>query len=53
MTKGETKFVINQSLNTKRGFVFGINMVPVLNQVDNNTVETKKMIKNMSVETTS
>jgi hypothetical protein len=47
MTKGEIKFVINQSLNTKGGFVLGIKMVPVLNQADNTAAETKKKTKNM------
>jgi hypothetical protein len=39
-----------QHLNTKRGFVSGIKMVPFLNQVANTVVETKSMIKTMSVE---
>jgi hypothetical protein len=37
-------------LNTKGGFVSGIKIVPVLNQVANTVVEIKKMIKTMSVE---
>jgi hypothetical protein len=50
LTKGETKLVFDQRLNTKEGFLSGIKMVSVLNQVDNTDIETKKMIKNMSLE---
>jgi hypothetical protein len=50
LTKRETTLVFNQSLNTKGGFVSGIKVVPVLNQVSNTIVETKKMIKVMSFE---
>jgi hypothetical protein len=50
LTKGETKLMFNQLLNTKGGFVSGIKMVPVLIQVANVVVEPKKMIKIMSAE---
>jgi hypothetical protein len=42
LANGETKLVFNQLVNTKRGFVSGIKMVPILNQVANTVVETKK-----------
>jgi hypothetical protein len=50
LTKGETKLVLDQRLNTKVGFVSGIKMVPALNQVPNNVFRFKSMIKIMSVE---
>jgi hypothetical protein len=50
LTKGETKLLFNQGLNTKGGYVSGIMLIPVLNQMVSNFVETKKMIKTMSVE---
>jgi hypothetical protein len=50
LTKGENTLVFNQRLKTKEGFVYGIKMVPVLNQVAITVVETKGMIKTMSFE---
>jgi hypothetical protein len=49
LTKREMKLVFDHRLNTKVGFMSGIKMEPVLKQVDNHVVETKKMIKTMSV----
>jgi hypothetical protein len=42
LTKGETKLVLNQRLNIKGGFLSGIKMIPVLNQVVNTVVEKKE-----------
>jgi hypothetical protein len=50
LTKVETKLLFNKRLNTKGGFVSGIKMTPVLNQVANIVVESNKMIKTISVE---
>jgi flagellar biosynthesis GTPase FlhF len=50
LKKGENKLVLGQRLITKGGFVSSINMVPDLNQMANNIVESKSMIKNISVE---
>jgi hypothetical protein len=41
--------VLNQRLNTKGGIVSGIEIATVLSHVDSDVVETKKMIKTMSV----
>jgi hypothetical protein len=49
-TKGVTTLVFNQSLNIKGGFLSGIKVIPVLNQMVKISVETKKMIKTMPVE---
>jgi hypothetical protein len=46
----ETKLVFHHCLNTKGGFVSGVKMVPVLNQVNNTAVGSNSMIKTMSVE---
>jgi hypothetical protein len=46
----KTTLVLGQSLNRKGGFASGIKMITVLNQVTNNVVETKKMIKTMLIE---
>jgi hypothetical protein len=50
LIKVEKNLAFNQRSNTKRGFLSGIKLVPVLNQVANAVVETKKMIKTMPVE---
>jgi hypothetical protein len=50
LTKGGTTLVFDQRLITKEGFMSGIKMVPDLNQVANIVVETKILIKTMSVE---
>jgi hypothetical protein len=51
LTKGETTLVFDQSLNIRGVFVSGIKMVTVLNKVANTVVETKNIIKTVSVET--
>jgi hypothetical protein len=50
LTKGKTNLVFNQRLNTKGRFVSGIKKIPVLNQVVDTVVESKSMIKTMSVK---
>jgi hypothetical protein len=42
LTKGETKLVFDQLLNTKGDFVSGMRRVPVLNKVTNTVVEKRK-----------
>jgi hypothetical protein len=49
LTKGETKLAFDKRSYIKGGFLSGIKMVSVLNQVTNTVFETKKMIKSMSV----
>jgi hypothetical protein len=49
LKKGKSKLEFDQILNTKGGFVSGIKMVPVLNQVANTSVEIKSMVKDMSI----
>jgi hypothetical protein len=49
LTKGETTLVFDQYLNTKGGFLSGIKMIPVLNQVPNTVFRLKIMIKTLSV----
>jgi hypothetical protein len=49
LTKGGTKLVSNQLLNTKEDFVSAIKMATVLNQLANNAFETKNLINIMSV----
>jgi hypothetical protein len=43
LTKGETKLMLNQRLNVNGGFVSGVKMVHVLNQVGNNISEEKEI----------
>jgi hypothetical protein len=50
LTKGESMLMFDEILNIKGGFVYGIKMAPVLNQVANTVVETKKTMKVMSVD---
>jgi hypothetical protein len=50
LIEGETKIMFDQHLNIKGGFVFGITMVSVSNQMANVVTESKSMIKTMSVE---
>jgi hypothetical protein len=40
LTKGETKLVFDQCLNTERGFLSGIKMVAILNQAANTVVRS-------------